>query len=164
MRSWIRGAVAGLGLGLLGAQGAGCGAAPGEESTMPVPSAELRPLEIARPDARLRGIEGEQARFEITVVVTNPNDAEVVLRRATGELVLDGMQVARMEIEGDEPIEPDSERAFVFDVSVPAAMIAGVRADQYVARGTLYADGGSGDGALQTPFELMGPVPQLAAR
>lgn len=164
MKRWVRGMIAGIGLGLA-AQGAGCGAAPGyEEETTPTPAAELSPLEVARPDARLRGIEGTQATFDIQVMIRNPNDAEVVLRRATGELVVDGTRLATMEIEGEEILGPSSERAFVFEVAVPVSMLATIRADQYLARGTLYADGGSGDGALQTPFELTGPVPALAAR
>ncbi|UJR78796.1 LEA type 2 family protein [Sandaracinus amylolyticus] len=158
MRSWLTGISIALSITV-----AGCGAAPGEEETTPVASSALRPLEIARPEAQLRAIEGEQAVFDIRVIVTNPNEADVVLRRATGELMLDGNRVARLEIDGEEPLEADSERVFVFDVSVPVSMLATVRADQYVARGTLYADGGTGDGALQTPFELTGDVPSLTA-
>ena len=56
------------------------------------------------------------------------------------------------------------KRAFVFELVVPVSMLASLHSAQYVARGTLYADGGTGDGALQTPFELTGPVPALAAR
>ena len=165
MRRWLRGGIAGVGIALLAAQGAGCGAAPGyEEETTPTPASELRPLELAQPDARLRGIEGDQARFDITLVVTNPNEAEVVLRRATGELVVGPHRLATLELEGEEPLAPASERAFVLDLSVPVAMLATLGASEYVARGMLYADGGSGDGALQTPFTLTGAVPALPAR
>lgn len=164
MRSWLRGAVVVVGLGVAAAQGAGCGAAPGYEEETTPEAAALAPLEIASPDARLRGIEGTQAVFDIQVSIRNPNDAEVVLRRATGELVVDGSRLATMEIEGEEPLAPSSERAFVFEVVVPVSMLATLHADHYVARGTLYADGGTGDGALQTPFELTGPVPALAMR
>lgn len=158
MRSWLMGMSTALSIAV-----AGCGASPDAyEDTTPVASSALRPLEIARPEAQMRGIEGDQAVFDIRVIVTNPNDAEVVMRRAVGELLLGGNRVARLEIDGAEPLDADSERVFVFDVSVPAAMLAMVRSDQqYVARGTLYADGGSGDEGLQTPFELMGDVPPL---
>lgn len=158
----MRGGIVGLGIVVALACGvAGCGASPdGEGSTTPVASAALSPLEIAQPQAQLRGMDGANAIFDITVVVTNPNQVEVTMRRLEGQLLLDGQQAARIEIEGDDPIEPESERAFVFDVSVPMAMIASFQGDQYVARGTLYADAGSGDSALQSPFELTGPVPR----
>lgn len=153
--------VVGVALAVAGGGIAGCGAAPdAEEGTTPEPSADLAPLAISRPEAQLRGIEGSSAVFDITVVVTNPNEVELTMRRMDGFLFLDGQQAAHIEIEGDEPIEPDSERAFHFDVRIPVSMIATFRGDTYVARGTLFADAGSGDGGLQSPFELTGPVPR----
>ncbi|MDQ3035793.1 MAG: LEA type 2 family protein [Myxococcota bacterium] len=149
-------------LGIVVAIGiAGCGAAPdAEEGTTPAASGALQPLEIAQPQAQLRGVDGANATFDISVVVTNANPVEVIMRRMEGQLFLDGQQAARIEVEGADPIDADSERAFLFTVQVPLAMIATLQGDEYVARGTLYADGGSGDSALQTPFELTGPVPR----
>jgi hypothetical protein len=166
VRPGIEGALAAAVMAaVLAVSAAGCGAAPdADEGTTPIPSGSLSPLEISRPEARLRGIEGAQAIFDITVVVTNPNQATVIMRRVAGDLVVDGHQLARLEIDGEELLEPDSERAFVFDVSIPVAMLATIRAERYVARGMLYADGGEGDGALQTAFELMGDIPPLALR
>jgi hypothetical protein len=143
----------------LGAASAGCGAAPGSEPTTPTAAADLRPLEVSRPEATLAGMDGTHATVNIRVIVANPNQAAVTMRRVDGQLLLDGQQAANIEVEGDELLDADSERAFVFDVRVPLALLASVQAREYVARGTLYADGGSGDAALQSPFELSGPVP-----
>jgi hypothetical protein len=139
---------------------AGCGAAPGHETTTPTPAASLRPLEVSRPEGALRSVQGANALVEIRVIVTNPNSVPVTMRRVDGNVLLDGEQAAHIEVEGAEPIDPNAERAFVFNVSVPLQLLTSVRGDQYVARGTLHADGGSGDGALQSPFEFSGPVPR----
>lgn len=138
----------------------GCGAAPGHEETTPAASAELQPLQLSQPESQLAGIDGTHATVNIRVIITNPNQTPVTMRRVDGQLLLDGQEAARIAIEGDELIDPDSERAFVFDIRVPLSIIATIQSNDYVARGTLFADGGSGDSALQSPFEFSGPIPR----
>lgn len=145
---------------IAGAIAAGCGAAPGNEDTTPTATADLRPLEISRPESHLAGMDATYATIDIRVVINNPNSVPVTMRRVDGVLLLGGQQAATIQIDGGEPIDPESERVFVFDVQVPLSLIASVQASEYVARGTLFADGGAGDGALQSPFELTGPVPR----
>lgn len=139
---------------------AGCGAAPGHEEETTPESAQLQPLSVAQPDARLVGVDGVNANFEIAVMIANPNAAAVTMRRLDGVVMLEGQQVARVAVEGTEVIDPQTERRFVLQVAVPLAVVMQLQSDTYVAQGTVFADGGSGDGALQTPFEFTGQVPR----
>lgn len=137
----------------------GCGAAPGYDETTP-DTADLQPLRIGQPEARLAGVDGVNANFEIAVMVANPNGAPLTMRRIDGHVFLNEQDVAHIEVEGEEIVEPQSQRRFVLELAVPLAVVMQLQAEQYVARGTLYADAGSGDGALQSPFELTGAVPR----
>lgn len=140
---------------------AGCGASPdGEEGTTPVSAAALQPLQIGEPQAQLRGTDGTYATFDLSVMIDNPNEVDVTMRHLEGQLFLDGQPVARIEIDDADVIGSLSQRQFVLDVEIPIALLASFQGDQYVARGTLYADGGSGDSSLQSPFEITGAVPR----
>lgn len=144
---------------VLGAMLAGCGAAPGTEAPT-TPTADLAPLEISQPSTRLRGIEGQNAVIELSVVVSNPNQVPLTMRRVDGQVLLNGEQAARIEVEGEEIVEASSQRPFVLEVVVPLGFVMQLEAQQYVARGELYADAGSGDGALRSPFEFTQPIPR----
>lgn len=152
-----------LGVSLLGGVFCGCGAAPGyedEASTTPVDVASLQPLQIGEPQAEIAGSDGVNVTFHIRVQVHNPNQAELTMRRVVGALLLDGQQAAQIEIDGAEVVSPDSDREFVLDIDVPVHLLARVGARTYVGQGTVYADAGAGDGALESPFRFEGDVPR----
>lgn len=137
----------------------GCGAAPGYEETT-AESASLQPLQIGQPEARLLGVNGSDASFEIAVMVSNPNGAPMTMRRIDGHVFLNEQDVAHVEVDGEEIIDAGSERRFVLDLDVPVALVMQLQAETYVARGTVFADAGGGQADIQTPFELTGPVPR----
>ncbi len=139
---------------------AGCGAAPGYEETTPTQTGELAGLIISQPEARLIGTDGATLTFGIHVTVTNPNATDLTMRRVHGVLLLDQQQAAAIDIEGAEVVSGNSGRAFEFEVSVPAHLVLRVGARDYVGEGTVYADAGTGDGSLQSPFRFTGAVPR----
>jgi hypothetical protein len=138
----------------------GCGAAPTGASNAPS-AAELVPLEIGEPSSQLAAMDQTHAVLEVRVMVRNPNAAPVTMRQVTGQLSLDGVNAANISVTDGESFDPESERAFVIRIRLPLTVLLAVHADQYVARGEVRADSGSGDGALVTPFEWTGPVPEM---
>lgn len=154
---WVHGMVC------VAALASGCGAAPRDgDSTVGgvVASSSLRALEVSNPEARLLSREATRATFEIRVLVTHENEDAVTIRHVRGTLSFDGLEVATLQIEGPQQLDADAERVFVFEVHVPLSLLATVRGDTFTVRGALVADGGSGDGALVTPFEFTEPIPR----
>lgn len=138
---------------------AGCGAAPGYEER---PESEpLLPLEVSDPIAEIRSIEGSMATLELALSITNPNPVTLEMRRIDGNLLLDGRDAARIEVDGDEPFESDLERRFILEIEMPLTMLMGVHSEQFTARGIISADAGDGQGDLRSPFEIVGAVPRL---